>query len=148
MIRYALVCDFDHEFEGWFGASGDFDDQQARGLVECPICTSRAVRKQIMAPSVAVHHVPAQTRPMAMIGNTETGGKDREIRAMLRAFRQHLEANAENVGAEFADEARKIHYGETDERPIYGVASSDDAKALNDEGIEVLPIPLVPDEMN
>lgn len=148
MIRYALCCEGGHEFESWFRDSRAFDEQTAGGLLVCPVCGSGAIRKQIMAPSVAVHHVPAQTRPMAMIGNTETGGKDREIRAMLRVFRQHLEANAENVGAEFADEARKIHYGETNERAIYGVASPDDAKALNDEGIEVLPIPLVPDEMN
>ena len=67
---------------------------------------------------------------------------------MLRAFRQHLEANAENVGAEFADEARKIHSGEKDERAIYGVTSPDEARALGEEGIEVLPVPVLPDDLN
>jgi hypothetical protein len=148
MIRYALHCDEGHGFESWFRDSSAFDEQSQNGLLVCPVCGAGGIRKQIMAPSIAVQGEPPRAQPMAMVGGKNPGSKDQEIRAMLRAFRQHLEANAENVGAEFADEARKIHYGETEERAIYGVASPDDAKALHDEGIEVLPVPTVPDEMN
>jgi hypothetical protein len=153
MIRYALHCMDGHGFESWFRDSNAFDEQNQSGLLECPVCGSAEIRKQIMAPSVAVRDEPPRAQPVAMVGGRNaggknSGGKDQEIRAMLRAFRQHLEANAENVGAEFADAARKIHYGESEERAIYGVTSPDEAKALHEEGIEVLPVPILPDEMN
>lgn len=144
MIRYALSCDGGHGFESWFRDSSAYDVQAEAGLLTCPVCGSGKIDKQIMAPAVAVHDEVAPVRqPIAMMG-----GKDREIRAMLRAFRRHLEANAENVGADFAEEARKIHHGEADERAIYGVASPDEAKALSEEGIEVLPVPDLPDDLN
>lgn len=154
MIRYALACEEGHAFESWFRDSRAFDSQAKGGLLACPACGSLKIEKQIMAPAIALRdEVPSNPQP----GGTQSengqpvamaGGKDQEIRAILRAFRQHLEANAENVGAEFADEARKIHYGEKDERAIYGVTSPDEAKALSDEGIEVLPVPIVPDDLN
>lgn len=142
MIRYALQCADGHAFESWFRDSAAYDGQAEAGLLSCPHCGSAKVGKQIMAPSVAVHEESAK-QPVAMAGT-----KDQEIRTMLRAFRQHLETHADNVGADFADEARKIHYGEVDERAIYGVASFDEAKSLHDEGIDVLPVPVLPDEMN
>jgi hypothetical protein len=142
MIRYALQCAEGHAFESWFRDSAAYDGQAEAGLLSCPACGSARVRKQIMAPSIAVQDEAAK-QPMAMAGT-----KDHEIRAMLRAFRQHLETHAENVGADFADEARKIHYGEVDERAIYGVASVEEAKSLHEEGIGVLPVPTLPDEMN
>ncbi len=144
MIRYALHCQAGHGFESWFRDSAAYEQQVAAGLLACPVCGSVKIEKQIMAPSVAVRDEPAPPQQaVAMVGP-----KDAEVRAMLRAFRRHLEANAENVGATFADEARKIHYGETEERAIYGVTSPDEAKALHEEGIEVLPVPSVPDDMN
>ena len=144
MIRYALHCDDGHGFESWFRDSDAYDSQAKVGLLACPVCGSGKIAKQIMSPAVSVHDevVPAR-RSMTMMG-----GKDREIRAMLRAFRQHLEANAENVGAGFADEARKIHHGEADARAIYGETSLDEAKALTEEGIEVMPVPDLPDDLN
>jgi hypothetical protein len=144
MIRYALSCDDGHGFESWFRDSSAYDSQAKAGLLTCPVCGSAKIAKQIMAPAIAVHEetVPAR-QPVTMMG-----GKDREIRAMLRAFRQHLEANAENVGASFAEEARKIHHGEADERAIYGETSLDEARALSEEGIEVMPVPNLPDDLN
>lgn len=152
MIRFALQCDAGHGFESWFRDGAAYDTQNEAGLLTCPVCGARSVEKQIMAPMVLAPTVlspatagqdkaPPRSQPVAMMSD-----KDREMRAMLRAFKQHLEAHADNVGNGFAEEARKIHYGETDSRAIYGVASSDEAKALVEEGIEVLPVPGLPDE--
>lgn len=162
MIRYSLRCSAGHAFDGWFRDSEAFENQartaeQEDPALACPVCGSRSVEKQIMAPAVPTRketpnsstevETPAMQssamQPLAMMGEQE-----REMRAMLRAFRQHLESSAENVGTKFADEARKIHYGETEERAIYGETSFDEAKALHEEGIEILPVPRVPDEMN
>ena len=152
MIRYALACEAGHEFESWFPASADYEAQRARGLVTCPVCDSPKVDKQIMAPSVARTDktvgrpaaVPAAApQPMAMFSE-----KEREFRAMLKAFREHVTRNADYVGQSFADEARKMHYGETEHRSIYGEASLAEAKELLEEGIEVHPLPPVPDERN
>jgi len=120
MIRYALLCDREHEFEGWFGASADFDDQQARGLIECPVCASKAVRKAIMAPAVAgtkrraQDQSPAQTQAMMM-------------EAMGR-IRRHVEANFDDVGDAFASEARAIHEGRSEDRGIYGQATAGEVR--------------------
>jgi hypothetical protein len=144
MIRYALSCEAGHGFESWFRESTAFDDQVRSGLLACPQCGSRAIEKQIMAPAVAVKdEAPAQPRPVAMIGE-----KDARMRAMVRALHRHLQKNADDVGANFAEEARKIHYGETDERAIYGVASEGEARELHEEGIDVLPVPVLPDDRN
>ena len=145
MIRYALQCAAGHGFESWFRDSSAFEDQARRGLLACPECGSTKIGKQIMAPAVAVKDevVPAGPRPVAMLGE-----KEREMRAMLRALHQHLKDNAQDVGAEFAEEARKIHYGETEERAIYGQASEDEARALHEEGIEVMAVPVLPDDRN
>ena len=122
MIRYALLCGHDHEFEGWFAASADFDDQQARGLVECPVCASKAVRKAIMAPAVAgtkarsQNQSPAQNHQMMM-------------EAMGRV-RRHVEENFDDVGDAFATEARAIHEGRSEDRGIYGQASGAEVKKL------------------
>ncbi len=163
MIRYALACEDAHEFESWFPSSDSYETQRARGLVTCPACGSAKVEKQIMAPRVArtdrpraaplpepkpaaaeTPPVPAPApQPMALLGEQE-----RAMRAMLKALREHVTKTADYVGERFADEARKIHYGEIEQRPIYGEANPDDAKALLEEGIEVHPLPVVPDERN
>ena len=133
MIRYALICEHDHDFEGWFGDSTDFDSQAARGLLECPICGSKAVRKQIMAPAVAgtkargVNAPDQPTRQMMM-------------EAMGR-MRRHVEENFDYVGDTFAREARAIHDGTSEERGIYGEATPAEVKGLLQDGVPVAPLP-------
>ncbi|PHR22307.1 MAG: hypothetical protein COA37_11295 [Hoeflea sp.] len=141
MIRFSLHCDKEHEFEGWFSSSKDFDGQSERGLVECPICGSREIGKSLMAPAVAVSK-DAPARPLAM---------DPERREMMRKLRDMVQAvkqNSEDVGERFADEARKIHHGEAEARGIIGKASADDAKSLIEDGIEIAPLPEFPDDLS
>lgn len=136
MIRYALTCEHDHPFEGWFGASSDFDDQQARGLLECPVCGSKAVRKQIMAPAVSgtkrtVREVePEKMRAMMM----EAAGR----------IRAHVEENFDDVGDAFAREARAIHEGRSEDRGIYGQATPTEVRDLVADGIPVAALPPEP----
>ena len=134
MIRYALACEHEHDFEGWFAASGDYDDQQARGQLQCPVCGSRAVRKQIMAPAVSGTKAqvgpdgpPAPTREMMM--------------QAAQAVRRHVEDNFDYVGDAFAREARAIHEGKSEERPIYGEASGVEVKKLLEDGVPVAALP-------
>ena len=169
MIRYNLVCAKGHEFESWFAGSAAYDKQARRGLVECPVCGSARVEKALMtprlgrtrkstpdepsAPDIAVPDTalpaapgpatPGPPAPVAMISPQE-----QELRTKLREFREHLVKNAENVGQQFPEEARKMHYGEKEHRSIYGTASPDDAKALHEEGIAFAPLPVLPDERN
>lgn len=134
MIKYALQCDQAHEFEGWFGSSADYDDQAARGLVECPVCGSHGVSKQIMAPAVA--GTKAQRADPA---------PDPKMREMMMAamgeVRRHVEDNFDYVGDAFAKEARAIHEGKSEERGIYGEASPTEVKALVEDGVRVAPLP-------
>jgi hypothetical protein len=156
MIRYSLACNKGHTFESWFADSAAYDKQAKRGLVTCPQCGSAKVEKAIMAPRLAGtrkrgDHAPAQTvpaeaadkAPVAMMSPVEI-----EFRAKLKELREHIVKNADDVGQKFPEEARKMHYGETEHRSIYGVASPDDAKELAEEGIEFHPIPILPDERN
>jgi hypothetical protein len=163
MIRYALVCERKHEFESWFPNSAAFDRQQKRGLVACPACGSVKVDKALMKPRLGgsgkrgiAAEVPAAAEtppaaapaadapaPVAMMSPQE-----RELRTKLKELRDHLLANAEHVGREFPDEARKMHYGEIEHRSIYGEASAQEAKELADEGIEFHPLPILPDDRN
>lgn len=135
MIRYALACEHDHEFEGWFGASADFDDQQARGLLDCPVCGSKSVRKQIMAPAVAgtkrtTPDLPPQARQMMM--------------EALGQVRRHVEENFDYVGDGFAAEARAIHEGRSEDRGIYGEATPAEVRKLAEDGVPVAPLPPAP----
>ncbi|AWN36357.1 DUF1178 family protein [Methylobacterium radiodurans] len=150
MIRYALVCEAGHEFESWFPSSDSYDDQAARGLVACPVCDTTKVGKALMAPRLArTDQLPA---PVPQPTSTATvpliSEPERQVRAMLRAFRAHVVANSEAVGPRFAEEARKIHYGESEERSIHGQASPEEARALIEEGISVAALPIVPDDRN
>lgn len=129
MIRYALICPADHEFEGWFGSSDDFDVQLASHRLSCPVCGDEAVRKQIMAPAVA------GTRK-----RDEPGMRSMMMEAMSQV-RAHVEANFDYVGDRFAAEARQIHEGEAEARGIYGEASREEVKALVDDGVPVAPLP-------
>lgn len=132
MIRYALACDAGHEFEGWFGASADYDDQQAKGLVECPVCASKSVRKQIMAPAVA------GTKNRSLEGSPETRAL---LAQAMSQVRQHVEDNFDYVGDSFAKEARAIHEGKSEERGIYGEATPQEVKKLAEDGVPVAPLP-------
>jgi len=161
MIRYALVCEHGHEFESWFQDSAAYDKQAKRGLVTCPQCSSARVEKTIMAPRLSTTAKkqptpiqaqvppaeapadPATPAPVAMISPQE-----QEFRAKLKELREHLIKNADNVGAKFPEEARKMHYGEIEHRSIYGVATPEEAKELSEEGIEFHPLPVLPDERN
>ncbi len=155
MIRYALVCDSRHEFESWFADSAAYDKQAPRGLVACPMCGSTKVEKAIMAPRLArskkadgaarrepvvAADAPA---PVAMISPQE-----QEFRTKLKELRDHITKNADYVGPKFPEEARKMHYGEVEHRSIYGEATPEDTKALQEEGIEFHPLPVLPEERN
>lgn len=134
MIRYALSCDNAHEFEAWFGSSADYDDQAARGLVECPFCASRQVGKQIMAPAVAG---TKRSAPDPAAG-ARIQSMMMEVAGQVRA---HVEANFDNVGDAFAREARAIHEGRSEERGIYGQATPAEVRALKDDGVPCAPLP-------
>jgi len=148
MIKYALACDQAHEFESWFPSSDAYETQRKRGFVTCPYCNSSKVDKQIMAPHVArtdKAEAVSSPRPQPVAALTE---RERELRAMIRAMREHVLKNAENVGRDFAEEARRMHYGEAEERSIYGEADGAEVRALLEEGIGVLPLPVLPDDRN
>jgi len=165
MIRYALACDQGHGFESWFSNSAAYDKQRKRSLVTCPLCGSAKVEKTIMAPNVGAGTTmsepagpqadispappaplpapPPPKNPVAMMSPPE-----RELRQKLKELRDHIVKNANYVGPRFPEEARKIHYGETAHRSIYGEASPEEAKELHEEGIEFHPLPILPDDKN
>ena len=142
MIRYSLTCDNAHEFEGWFSESADFDRQVASGFLTCPVCNSAAISKLLMAPSVSTARKKDEMQTLAM------DAARKEAMAKLKEAVDAIKANAEDVGAKFPEEARKIHYGEADARGIIGKATPDEAQALVDEGIEIAAIPVLPDDIN
>ena len=153
MIRYNLRCDKGHAFESWFQSSGAYDSQVKRKLVTCPQCGSAKVEKAIMAPQigrkgnqrqqeVVAPASPADNAPLMM------APQEVELRAKLKELRDHITSNADNVGESFPTEARAMHYGDKEHRPIYGEASLEEARSLIDEGIEVAPIPVLPGDRN
>jgi hypothetical protein len=170
MIRYALRCERGHEFESWFKNSAAYDNQTKRGLISCPGCGSAKVEKAIMAPRLArnesadaePHPAASATPPPAPSGLPvpmpfAPPGKgtvaimspqERELRKKLKELREHIVKNADYVGQRFPEQARKIHYGETEHRSIYGEASAEEAKELHEEGIAFHPLPILPDEFN
>jgi hypothetical protein len=141
MIRYALVCEADHEFEGWFGGSADFDDQARRGLVTCPICASRNVKKQIMAP--AVKGAKKRGELFASAEPRADGRREVMMEAIAR-LRAHVEESFDYVGDAFAREARAIHEGKSENRGIYGEATPTEVKGLIEDGVPVAPLPPAP----
>ncbi len=153
MIRYDLVCAEGHEFDGWFRDSASFDEQRAGEAVVCPVCGTAQVDKALMAPGIAKggrEPVPAAAGPEAgqpkyVAGATPDAARLLEL---ARELRRQVETGAENVGDRFADEARRIHYEEAEARSIYGEATPEDARALQEEGIEVFPLPVLPEDKN
>ena len=152
MIHYNLRCTQDHAFDGWFNDSTSFDKQARRGLVECPICGDTKVERALMTPAVSTGRAvaPMEQPPAAMEVPPPPpvmagGGRmPAQLISMLQKLRAEVEKNCDYVGPELADEARKIHRGEAEERGIYGEATPDEAEALAEEGIELRQIPWVP----
>lgn len=162
MIHYSLRCTNQHDFDGWFRSSDDFDAQSGRKLLACPVCGSEEVQKRLMAPAVARTDrdrppapmpaeaaaeapvpAPAEAGPVALFSE-----KERELRTMLRVVREHMIANADDVGDKFADVARAMHNEETERRSIFGRATADEVKELHEEGVEFSPLPVLPDEFS
>ena len=141
MIRFALICEHEHEFEGWFRSNDDFDTQKKRGFVDCPSCGSHKVQKALMAPAVSTAR-KQETIALAM------GEAQKQALAQLKAMAEKVRENADYVGDKFAEEARKIHFGESDPRGIYGEATLDEAKSLAEDGVEFMPIPSFPEDRN
>lgn len=156
MIRYSLQCSEGHEFDGWFRSSADFDAQAERGFVTCPACGSVQVMRGLMTPAVRPSRKaaePAQAPAATPADAPATAPVLADPRRMalvaaLKELKAKITSEADYVGEAFADEARKMHYGETETRGIWGEASGEDVRALVEEGIEVHPLPVLPEERN
>ena len=160
MIHYNLRCERGHAFESWFQSSAAYESQEKRKLVNCPVCGSAKVERAIMAPRIVgkkgrdkaepapVAAAPADSTAPASTPTPLLMAQERELRAKLKELRDHIVKNADNVGERFPNEARKMHYGDIEHRPIYGEASPDEARALIEEGVEVSPLPVLPDDRN
>lgn len=149
MIRYDLHCEAGHGFESWFRSSGDYDAQRKKKLVECPVCGSFDIEKQIMAPRLtrtdkAPRAKPSEEKaPVAMMSPEQA-----EFRQKLRELREHVTKNAENVGEKFPELARKMHNEEIERRSIYGEASQEEVKSLLDDEVDIHPLPILPGDRN
>jgi hypothetical protein len=156
MIRYNLRCERGHAFESWFQSSSAYEQQEKRKLVNCPACGSAKVERAIMAPQIVSKKGRDSAAPAPAAATDATApastplmmAQERELRAKLRELRDHIVKNADNVGERFPNEARKMHYGDIEHRPIYGEASPDEARSLIEEGVEVSPLPVLPDDRN
>jgi hypothetical protein len=161
MIRYTLRCEREHNFESWFQDSTAYDTQVKRKLVSCPVCDSVKIEKAIMAPRIVGKKSRERAEPVPGPPPSAEGPatpapsatpllmtQERELRAKIKELRDHIVKNADNVGEKFPNEARKMHYGEIEHRPIYGEASPEEAKSLIEEGVEVSPLPVLPDDRN
>lgn len=141
MIRFSLHCDQGHAFDGWFRNNEDFDSQAERELVSCPACGSVRVGKALMAPAVST----ARKREKIALA---VSNEQKQVLAKLKELSDKVRENADYVGDRFAEEARKIHFGETEARGIYGEASPEEARSLLEDGVEFMPIPVFPDDRN
>jgi hypothetical protein len=156
MIRYNLRCERGHAFESWFQSSQAYETQEKRKLVNCPSCGSAKVERAIMAPQIVSKKSRDRAAPAPAAATEATTpastplmmAHERELRAKLKELRDHIVKNADNVGERFPNEARKMHYGDIEHRPIYGEASPEEARSLIDEGVEVSPLPVLPDDRN
>ncbi|MGY3485766.1 hypothetical protein ACVW1C_003649 [Bradyrhizobium sp. USDA 4011] len=156
MIRYTLRCERGHQFESWFQSSSAYESQERRHLIDCPSCGSDKIERAIMAPQIVSKkgREPARPAPAAPVeaapaeSTSLMMAQERELRSKLKELRDHIVKNADNVGDRFPNEARKMHYGDIEHRPIYGEASPEEARALIDEGVEVSPLPTLPEDRN
>jgi hypothetical protein len=141
VIHYSLVCDKSHKFDGWFASAAAYDAQKLRGLVTCPICMTTSVDKALMAPSVSRS---GSEKISLSIGHPQHA----QLREAMQALRNKVTSEADYVGDKFAEEARKIHFKEVDQRGIYGEATREEVAALVDEGVDFMPLPSIPEEHN
>ncbi|RIK87768.1 MAG: DUF1178 domain-containing protein [Hyphomicrobiales bacterium] len=141
MIRFSLSCANDHAFDGWFRNGEDFEAQKKRGLVSCPVCRSAEVEKALMAPAVST----GRKRDRIALA---LGEEQRKALAKLKAMAEEAKKNADYVGDRFAEEARKIHFGEVEPRGIYGEATAEEARGLLEDGVDFVPLPTFPDDSN
>jgi hypothetical protein len=156
MIHYNLRCQRGHTYESWIQSSSAYEAQEKHKLVNCPVCGSAKVERAIMAPQIVSKKgkdralpAPAAAAEVAAPASTPLlMAQERELRAKLKELRDHIVKSADNVGERFPVEARKMHYGDIEHRPIYGEASPDEARALIEEGVEVTPLPVLPDDRN
>jgi hypothetical protein len=155
MIRYSLTCEHDHVFESWFRDSAAFDSQSRDSLVSCPVCGSADVKKSLMAPSVVTSRrksvtpaapVPAPTPDPAPVALLDE--RAQKLRNLMRELREHVMRTTDDVGPAFPEQARKMHEGEMEHRAIRGEASADDVQALLEDGIDIMPLPTLPDDRN
>lgn len=159
MIRFSLRCDSDHRFESWFRDNASFDALSRAGHLSCSECGSAKVEKALMTPAVVTSRqrvTPSMQKaepatplsapePMPVVVHDE---RHRMMRALLREMRDHVVQHSRDVGAEFASEARRMHEGEVEEAAIRGVASPEEVRGLLEDGIEVAPLPVFPDDRN
>lgn len=135
-----LRCANGHGFEGWFASDDEFMDQNGRSLIECPLCADRLISRMPAAPRLNLSG--ARETPPADINNSNNKPQPADLQAVWLATVRHMLANTEDVGQRFAEEARRIHYGETAQRGIRGQASPEEREALKDEGIETMTLPV------
>lgn len=141
MIRFGLICEKEHEFEAWFRNSDDFEAQQKKQLVVCPVCGSHKVDKALMAPAIASN----RGKERVALAMSE---EQKKALAQLREISRKVRENADYVGPKFAEEARKIHFGEVEPRGIYGEATPEEARSLAEDGVEFMPLPTFPEDRN
>ncbi|MBN9248690.1 MAG: DUF1178 family protein [Hyphomicrobium sp.] len=146
MIKYRLGCPSGHEFESWFRASADYDAQAIAGEIACPLCGSIDISKQPMAPSIVTHPAAAESRS-AKAPSTQAGEAKAALEA-LRAIKKSIFENSEDVGVRFAEEARKMHFGEIEERHIRGSSTLEEAQELVQEGVPFGILPALPEDLN
>jgi hypothetical protein len=157
MIRYSLVCETGHTFESWFASGVAYDHQAGNGLVACPVCGTSKVTKAIMAPALSIgrgkvidNEEPSPPRPITPEDTPPAllDSQHRDIRAMIGAVRAQILADTVDVGKNFPQEARKMHDGESPERPIRGEATVEEVHALIEDGVKILPVPAAPEDLN
>ncbi len=140
MVVYDLICDSEHQFEGWFKSESDYLEQNKQGILCCPICNSTLVHKLPSASYIS-------TKKSQLVSQKNMPKKSRaQIDRIVKEFSSYITANTEDVGNQFAEEAKKMHYGEVVERNIRGNASVDEVKSLKEEGIDVVPLPVLVDK--
>lgn len=148
MIVFDLKCSNGHEFEGWFASTEEYDQQIKKKQVICPICNSYKITKGLMAPNIQSKKSDNSKSNIKEKNNLQNDKKinQKEVLIELRKLQKYIENNSDDVGNRFAEEARKMYYGETDSRAIRGEATSEEAEELNDEGIPFTRIPSLPRE--
>lgn len=160
MIQYTLICENKHTFDAWFKSNQTYNEQRESGILECPMCATTHISKALMAPAVSIssEKVTAPVSlPATSVQDAAAPGKvslstghpeQQKIRAALKKMRDTVVSEAEYVGDKFADEARKIHAQESENRGIYGEATADEVKALVDDGVDFVPLPTFPEDHN